>query len=288
VGDDWHSIDPSFIEAEVRESLQRLGTPPDFVLLHNPEFFLAAQLMQRVSIADAWDEMYERLAGAFAVLEKLCDEGVIASGYGVSSNFLSCSFSTSGRPNVYEALAIDRVHAVATSVGGEGHRLKIAQLPLNATEGGAVVGRGKVVPEAAEGDCSVGANLGLAMITNRPLHAIPVPGLSSGDWGRQGTSHLQLRDKKPMGTIEALLKRVLYERLGIADPDVPLQQVALRLAVSAPSVSCTLNGARSDRYIEDVLSVLREPCFSADQVSQALLATRAALQELGGQTRRFW
>lgn len=288
-GDDWHSIAPAFVEAEVRASCERLGTPPDFVLLHNPEYFLSGQMLQKVPIEEAWDEMYDRLAAAFSVLEKLCDEGVIGSGYGVSGNFLSCSFSTTGRPNLYEGLAADRVAlAAANAAGGkERHRLRLLQLPLNALEGGAVLGRGKVMAEASDGDIAVAERLGLATVTNRPLHGIPVPGISAGDWGRQGASHVQLREKKPMLSMEALLKRVILEAVG-QDPTMPFQQLALRLALSAPNVSNTLCGMRSERYVEDASAVLRASPFSAEQVSQALSACRSALQELGGTTRRFW
>merc|ERR1719254_82393 len=101
--------------------------------------------------------MYERLERAFGALEALCDQGAIGHGYGVSANFLSCLFSTTGRPNIYEALALDRVlDAAARAAGGrDRHRLQLVQLPLNAVESGAVLGRGEAVPEAAEGDCDL-------------------------------------------------------------------------------------------------------------------------------------
>lgn len=287
--DDWHSIHPSFVETEVRASAERLGTAPDFVMLHNPEYFLSAQMLKRVKIADAWDEMYDRLRLAFGALEKLCDEGVIGNGYGVSGNFLSCSFSTSGRPNLYEALAVDRVvDMAAVAAGGpDAHRLKLVQLPFNLLEGGAVLGRGKAVAEASEGDCTVASRLGLAVVGNRPLHGIPLPGMASGDWGRQGASHIRFREAKPMGTVEALLKRVLVEKLSI-DGNVPMQEAALRLALSAPSLSCCLCGSRRESYVDDVAAALRAAPFTAEQVSQTLQAARQAAAELGGTPRRFW
>eukprot|EP00438_Fugacium_kawagutii_P033670 Skav204067 [mRNA] locus=scaffold3:498493:499134:- [translate_table: standard] len=71
-GDDWHCIEPSFVDAEVRSCAERLRTAPDFVLLHNPEYLLSARMQQKVPIADAWDEMYHSLFEAFKVLERLC------------------------------------------------------------------------------------------------------------------------------------------------------------------------------------------------------------------------
>jgi len=292
-GDDWHCIHPDFITAELLASRDRLGITPDFVLLHNPEYFLSSKLRQRAPIADAWDDMYERLKLAFQTLEALCDEGVITSGYGVSANFLSCLFSTTGRPNVYEALALDRVLDAATAAAGPGrsHRLKIAQLPLNAVESGAVLGRGTAVPEAAEGDCSLAARLGVDVVANRPINALPLPGVSSGDWGRGGASHLKLREARPMGAVESLIQRVLFEALfgtKLPSPTPPLQQVALRLTASAPSVACTLCGVRTEHYLRDVIAVLKEPPFSTEQVTNALVGVRSAAEELGCVKRGLW
>jgi len=292
----WHSIDPAFVEEEVNASKQRLGTSPDFVLLHNPEYFLSAKLQERMPIADAWDEMYAQLVPAFEAMEKLCDSGVIAHGYGVSANFLSCIFSTTGHSNVYEALVLDRVldcaAAAAKRVGrSEGHRLRMVQLPLNPVENGAVLGRGGVVPEATDGDCQVAAKLGLPVITNRPLNSLPLPGVSSGDWGRNGATHMQLRDVKPMGTIESLLRRVLFDSLseGAGDqPPVPLQQMALQLALSSPGVSCSLLGMRTEKYVEDAAAVLQAPPLHTEQVVKAYTAVREAAKELGCQNRGLW
>eukprot|EP00747_Dinoflagellata_sp_TGD_P179155 gnl/TRDRNA2_/TRDRNA2_29473_c0_seq1.p1 gnl/TRDRNA2_/TRDRNA2_29473_c0~~gnl/TRDRNA2_/TRDRNA2_29473_c0_seq1.p1 ORF type:complete len:430 (+),score=83.42 gnl/TRDRNA2_/TRDRNA2_29473_c0_seq1:25-1314(+) len=289
--DDYYSLDPGFLEAEVRASKERLGTAPDFVLLHNPDHFLSAQMLQRVNIADAWDEMYSRLTTAFKTLERLCDEGVIAHGYGVSSNFLSCMFSTTGRGNLYEALCIDRVLDAAVAAGGEtSHRFRIAQLPLNAVENGALLGRGDVVAEAAEGDCALAERLGVAVVTHRSLNTIPVPGVSSGDWTnpRGPTGHLVLKSKQPMGTIEALLQRVLRENLSQGDEIIPLQQTAIRMSLSAPAVVCSLVGMRTEKYVQDAAAVLQQPPLPVEEVSSAMLKVRAVMEELGGQKRGLW
>lgn len=300
-GLDWHSIDPGFIESEVRACRERIGGPIDYVMLHNPEYFLSAQMQRRVPIADAWDEMYERLERTFRTLEQLCDEGIISKegGYGVSGNFLSCMFSTSGSGNVYEALCLDRVvDAAAAAAGGaaaEGqiaHRFRMAQFPLNALENGAVLGRANVVPEAAEGDCEVAAKLGVAVLVNRPLNALPLPGVSSGDWGRNGAEHLKLREAKPMGAVEALFQRVLSEALAAESSEstsgggVPFQQLALQIAMSGPSVSCCLNGMRAEGYVNDAAAVLQKAPLSVAAVERAMKSARMAAEELGCDHRR--
>ena len=70
--DDWHCIQPEFVDAEVRACAERLQTKPDFVFLHNPEYLLSARMQEKVPIADAWDEMYQSLFEAFKTLERLC------------------------------------------------------------------------------------------------------------------------------------------------------------------------------------------------------------------------
>merc|ERR1711963_564404 len=158
-------------------------------------------------------------------------------------------------------------------------------------EGGAVLGRGRVVPEAAEGDCSVAESLGLTVVTNRPLNGIPVPGIQTGDWGRNA-EHIRFRDKKPMGPVEALLKRVLLEAIsesGVeAPPEMSLQQLSLWLSSSAPAVSCSLCGMRTEQYVEDATAVLRRAPLSHEQVTHALMRIRTLVEELGGESRRLW
>ncbi|CAK9056903.1 unnamed protein product [Durusdinium trenchii] len=144
--DDLHCIEGSFVESEVRSCLERLKMKQiDFVMLHNPEYLLSARMQEKVPIADAWDEMYGALFEAFKTLERLCDEGIISCGYGVSSNFLSCLFSVTGLPNLYESLVLDRVldaaQAAAQAENCQSCRFQVAQLPLNAWENGAVLGR---------------------------------------------------------------------------------------------------------------------------------------------------
>ncbi|CAL1127527.1 unnamed protein product [Cladocopium goreaui] len=291
--DDWHCISPTFVDSEVKACTERLGTKPDFVFLHNPEYLLSARMQEKVPIADAWDEMYQSLFEAFKILERLCNDGIITSGYGVSSNFLSCMFSVTGLPNLYESLVLDRVvDAAASAARAEGlqkHRFQVAQLPLNAFENGAVLGR--TPGTQAEGDCSMAQRLGVSILTNRPINALPMPGVSTGDWGRGGNSYLQLREAKPMGTTQSLLKRVVLDALADAkakaEAEATLQQVALRLA-SSSNVSCTLNGAHQTKYVEDLEDVLKVASLSESQVQRAMQSVRSMATELGCQTKGLW
>jgi hypothetical protein len=201
---------------------------------------------------------------------------------------LSCVHSTTGRPNLYEAIALDRVVGAAVAAGGQQHRFRLAQLPLNAIESGAVLGRGGAVAEAKDGDCSLAGKLGVPLVANRPINALPLPGVSTGDWGRQGPTHLRLREAKPMGTVESLMRRVLLEALPEVDQAAPLQQLALQISSSAPSVSCCLVGMRLENYVEDTAAVLKAAPLSPEQVERAMSAVRRAAEELGTEKRGLW
>jgi len=112
--------------------------------------------------------------------------------------------------------------------------------------------------------------------------------VSTGDWGRAGPSHLKLRDTKPLGAVESLIRRVLLEALPEEGQAVPLQQLALRLSASAPSVSCCLLGMRVESYVEDAAAVLKAAPLSEEQVVRAMLAVRKAAEELGAEKRGLW
>eukprot|EP00435_Cladocopium_sp_Y103_P065777 s264_g27.t1 len=190
----------------------------------------------------------------------------------------------------YESLVLDRVvDAAASAARAEGlqkHRFQVAQLPLNIFENGAVLGR--TPGTQTEGDCSVAERLGVSILTNRPINALPMPGVSTGDWGRGGASYLQLREAKPMGTTQSLLKRVVLDAIAAdAAAEAPLQQLALRLA-SSSNVSCTLNGAHQTKYVEDLEDVLKAASFSESQVQRAMQSVRSMATELGCQTKGLW
>lgn len=101
---------------------------------------------------------------------------------------------------------------------------------------------------------------------------------------------MQLREAKPMGTTQSLLKRVVLDALAdtnLAAAEVPLQQLALRLAASS-HVSCTLNGAHQMKYVEDLEDVLKVASFSESHVQRAMQSVRSMATELGCQTKGLW
>ena len=63
-----YSIHPDWIAAEVAASTERLGTAPDVVLLHNPEFYLAEARSQSQLRAVAHDIFHQTTRKAFGAV----------------------------------------------------------------------------------------------------------------------------------------------------------------------------------------------------------------------------
>ncbi|MDP6944346.1 MAG: aldo/keto reductase, partial [Myxococcota bacterium] len=164
VGDDhWHSVSPAAISRGLRASLARLGLETiDVMLLHNPEYLIDpgppqaanSPLFQRV------DAFYEGLEASFAVLEEAVEKGQIGC-YGVSSNALVDG------PMSDRRTSLERFLEAAEAAGGDGHHLRVIQLPLNAIEAQAT--RASKTEAALLDRCR---DAGLAVMTNRPMNAL--------------------------------------------------------------------------------------------------------------------
>jgi aryl-alcohol dehydrogenase-like predicted oxidoreductase len=193
----WHSMSPDFLDHQLAMSTLRLGTPPDVLLLHNPEYYLTNELNKlknemfgkhseiqnyapldmpgdpRSEIVDAF---YERMRVAFGFLEEMVAAGRIQS-YGISSNVEGCFWSVSGGRNTYERTSIDRMVAEAIAVGGEDHHMRTLQIPLNVCEGGAFLRGGDTNGDG--GAIARAVAHGVSVVANRPLNVIPPPGIQT-------------------------------------------------------------------------------------------------------------
>lgn len=127
----FHSISPMFLEDQIENSLKRLECEYiDLYLLHNPEYYLMANLK-----GDATDEdlqkhheiMQQRVKKAFECLEEQVAKGKIKA-YGISSN------SFSKKENDYHFLEYKHLIEYAKEIAGEEHHFKVIQLPLNMYE----------------------------------------------------------------------------------------------------------------------------------------------------------
>ncbi len=114
---DAHSIAPGFLADQLRRSRENLGLDTiDVYYVHNPE-------QQLDSIRPA--QLFDRLRETFTMLESRCDDGHIAR-YGCATwNGFRTARGTRGH------LELAEVVAAAREVGGEDHRFRVVQLPIN-------------------------------------------------------------------------------------------------------------------------------------------------------------
>jgi aryl-alcohol dehydrogenase-like predicted oxidoreductase len=114
---DAHSIAPGFLADQLRRSRENIGVETiDVYYVHNPE--------QQLDVIKP-SQLLDRLREAFAMLESRCDAGDIAR-YGCATwNGFRAARGTRGH------LELAEVVAAARDAGGEDHRFRVVQLPIN-------------------------------------------------------------------------------------------------------------------------------------------------------------
>ncbi|MCE9599478.1 MAG: aldo/keto reductase [Spirochaetia bacterium] len=151
----WHCIHPDFLRANIQLSRYRLGLKTiDFLLLHNPEYFLMDAKKRGVLADEARNEYERRLKRAFTALEELASRGAIRY-YGISSNTLAASQTE------YTSTHLDAILRAA------GPHFQAVQFPGNLIETDFRYNRnagGGILAQTA-------AAAGLWTLCNRPLNA---------------------------------------------------------------------------------------------------------------------
>ena len=114
---DAHSIAPSFLADQLRRSRENMGVETiDVYYVHNPE--------QQLDVIKP-SQFLDRLREAFAMLESRCDGGDVAR-YGCATwNGFRVTRGTRGH------LELADLVAAARDVGGEDHRFRVVQVPIN-------------------------------------------------------------------------------------------------------------------------------------------------------------
>jgi hypothetical protein len=153
----YHSIHPGFIKAELTKSLERLNLSSiDCYLLHNPEYYLMAEVKDESKRVDAQMIILDRILDAFMQLEGEVKEGRILS-YGISSNSFSLLPS-----HAYFLPYLDLVDLAAKAayeVGNAQHHFTTLQMPINLLERDGL-------------ECAAWAKAnGLRVLANRPFNA---------------------------------------------------------------------------------------------------------------------
>lgn len=161
--DCWHSMAPEFLEQELSHSAMRLGAAvgaPDFVLLHNPEYYLHR--------GGSHAEYLRRLERAFGFLESAACAGRIGA-FGVSSN----SFAAPADSPILTPLA--ELLAIAQRMGAR--HFRAIQLPFNLLEPAAAL----EINSGGKTPLQCARDAGLVVLTNRPLNAIAAPAHGAGE-----------------------------------------------------------------------------------------------------------
>eukprot|EP01063_Lacrimia_lanifica_P018346 TRINITY_DN25270_c0_g1_i1.p1 TRINITY_DN25270_c0_g1~~TRINITY_DN25270_c0_g1_i1.p1 ORF type:complete len:454 (+),score=215.99 TRINITY_DN25270_c0_g1_i1:56-1417(+) len=312
-----YCLHPKFVAAELERFQAEVGTSPDLVLLHNPEFILTKFLdsFRKGTKAPAPDQtlkeeadgaLHSAMTRAFATLDTLTRDGLITEGYGVSSSVEGGRYSVSGEENTFEAVSVRRVIDAAKeaqvqsgNAGGEMY-LRAVQLPLNLLEGDVLAAR---LHGTEETSLDVIARHGLAVMANRSLNCITPPGVSTGgDWNRR-QGYFILRDLSPQLPLNALVKAQVRdevfslamknEKRDEADPErlanfptskeafrLSLTDLALWMQASIPQVTTALVGARQPHYVDDLLAAQQRPLLPAPLVQKVFKQIDACLTEI--------
>ncbi len=214
-----YSLHPDHLALSLAASLTRLGVETvDLFLLHNPEVILGHHLGERPSAAVA-DELYEEVEGAFRFCERQVAAGRMG-GYGVSCNALAAASDDPVRLDLLRLWQAAEAAAAAVHGAGTRPRFDLLQLPYNLLESEAATrpattleGETVTVVEAAR-------RLGLGVVTNRPLNALPPGG--------------------------GLIRLASADLDGERDPEIALEEGLAEVAAAEGEIDALLAAAGSD------------------------------------------
>ena len=156
-----HCIHPDFIRDQLTHSLDRLGVETlDYLLLHNPEYYLDWGQNHEKPLSSMLGDYYERLDLAFKYLEDEVANGRIKA-YGVSSNTLPLSDTH------YTFTSLSRIMDLVEAFPNP-HHLKMVQFPMNLLEPSAATEHNQ---DNGDSLLHFANQKQLTTLVNRPLNA---------------------------------------------------------------------------------------------------------------------
>jgi aryl-alcohol dehydrogenase-like predicted oxidoreductase len=223
--DDSHCMTPGYLRHQIDRSRANFGLETlDVYYVHNPE----GQLPQ---VGEK--EFYRRLTAAFAELEKAAGEGKIGV-YGVAT---WNGFRQIQGP---DRLSLELVAGCAREAGGEKHRFRVVQLPLNLGMPEALLVPTQELQGKAQPFLMAAQSLGVTVFTSVPL--------------LQG----QLLGRLP--------EPVRRKFPGLATDAAR----AIQFARSAPGVTAPLVGMKTPAHVDEDLAVVAVPPLTQAQFAAVL------------------
>lgn len=151
-----HCMSPSYLEHQLGQSLKNLGLETvDIYYVHNPE-----------SQLDSVDrsEFDRRVRAAFELLERAADDGRI--------HFYGTATWNGYRqpPQSRDYLSLADMVAAAREVGGEGHRFRVIQLPLNLAMPEALTATNQVVDGEQVSTIEAAGRLGVTVMCSGSIY----------------------------------------------------------------------------------------------------------------------
>lgn len=216
-----HCMAPAYLDHQIRQSCDNLGVRHlDVYYIHNPE----SQLPEF-----GRTEFERRIHAAFELLEARVADGIVGR-YGVATwNGFRVD------PDATDYLSLERLVAIARTVGGQDHHLRVVQLPYNLAMPEAFASFNQQLGDRWISTLDAAAQLGVAVFASASL-------------------------------MQARLAGPLPEEVERAF-DLPSNaQRALQFARSTPGVRCALAGMARTAHVRENLELLGTPPAPAETV----------------------
>ncbi len=216
-----HCMAPAYLDHQIRQSCDNLGVRHlDVYYIHNPE----SQLPEF-----GRTEFERRVRAAFELMEERVADGIIGR-YGVATwNAFRVD------PDAADYLSLERLVAIARTVGGDDHHFRVVQLPYNLALPEAFASYNQQIGDSWTSTLDAATKLGIAVFGSASL-------------------------------MQARLSGPLPDEVTNAFELPSNAQRALQFARSTPGVTCALAGMARTAHVRENVELLGEPPAPSDAV----------------------